>query len=411
MAQYSDTHWRFPFSAGLIFGLVPAWKATKLDINQTLKEGGRSAGAASGERLRNVLVISQVALSLVLFVGAGLMIRTFAKLNQVNLGFNPHNVLTFEVPLNPWKFNSSESRFAIYKTAMDRVKTLPGVESIGAISPLPLSGAIFLNSYAAIESLNDVRSAAYYAVLPGYFESMQIKLLHGRYFTDRDHQQQEQNIVIVDNDFAERNWPGENPVGKRVVLNASGKHPTPTEIVGVVEHVKMDGPRKESKEQMYLPYISESDFNMSFTVRSKGDPTKLSGAIRKEIESLGGGWPVNSFKTMDEYVADATADSRFALFLLGILALVALVLCSVGLYGVISYSVSQRVGEIGIRTALGAQPGDILRMVIGKGFLLTIIGVGLGLAGSFAITRLITNLLFGVGPPIRLLLPVFQLCS
>ena len=381
--------------AGLIFGIVPAWRATKLNLNETLKEGGRSSGSASGEGLRNALVIIQVALSLVLFVGAGLMIRTFAKINQVNLGFNPNNVLTFQVPLSPRKFHEVEDRLALYRSAMEKVRALPGVESVGGVSPLPLSGSIFVNTYA-LEGSNDLRTAPYYAILPGYFETMQIKLLHGRYFTDQDNDH-DQNIIIVDSNFAQKSWPGENPIGKKIILNANRKHPIVKEVIGVVDHVKMDGPRKESKEQLYLPYISESDFHMSFTVRGSGNLMGLSAAIKQQIEPLGGGRPVNAFKMMEESVSDATADSRFALFLLSILAFVALVLCSVGLYGIISYSVSQRVAEIGIRTALGARPADILKMVIGKGLMLTLIGVALGLGGAFAITRLMANLLFKVG--------------
>jgi len=382
--------------AGLIFGLVPAWKATKLNINETLKEGGRSAGTASGERLRNVLVIAQVALSLVLFVGAGLMIRTFAKLNQVDLGFNSKDLLTFEVPLSPRIIHDVKDRLAIYRAAIEKVRILPGVESVGGISPLPLSGSIFVNTYALNEGSSDFRTAPYYAVLPGYFESMQIKLLHGRYFTDNDNQG-EQSIIIVDRNFAQNSWPGENPIGKKVILDANRKNPITREVIGVVEHVKVDGPRKETNGQIYLPYISESNFNMFFTVRGKGNLMSLAGTIKQQIEPLGGGRPVNAFKMMDESVANATADSRFALFLLSILAFIALVLCSVGLYGVISYSVSQRVTEIGIRTALGARPADILKMVIGKGLALTLIGVVLGLGGAFAITRLMSNLLFKVG--------------
>jgi len=378
--------------AGLIFGLAPAWKATRFDINETLKEGVRGSGAGSGERLRGALVVAQVALSLILFVGAGLMIRTFANLNQVNLGFNPNNVLTFAVPLNSGTLQSPEARLTVYQNAMDRVKSLPGVESVGAVSPMPLSGALFQKTYASNEGSNHIRTAAFYAVLPGYFESMRIKLLYGRYFTDHD-DRQNQNTIIVDSSLAEGNWPGENPVGKRILLNAKAW----AEIIGVVEHVRMDGPLRESGEQIYLPYLSESNFIMTFTVRGKGDMTALVGPIRKEVEGLGGGRPINSIKMMNEYVADATADSRFALLLLSILAFVALVLCSVGLYAVMSYSVSQRVPEIGIRTALGARPADILKMIVGKGLTLTIIGVVVGLGGAFAITRLMTNLLFKVG--------------
>ncbi len=274
---------------------------------------------------------------------------------------------------------------------------MPGVETVGGINPLPLSGQQSLNSYSVADSPQNIRSASYFSTMPGYFETMQIRLLEGRFFNEHDDDEYT-TIAIIDKNFADENWPGQDPIGRKIILSANSKRPKMVDVVGVVDHVKMESVRDDIRPQVYVPYAANSLDGMTLTIRTKGNSPSLANMAKNEIESIPDSRAVSAIKTMDEYVSDAMADTSFALFLLGILAGVALVLCSVGLYGVIAYSVNQRVAEIGIRTALGAQPSDILKMIIGKGLILTLIGVALGVAGSFFVTRLMAGLLFQVKP-------------
>src|SRR5581483_4240833 len=271
--------------AGLIFGLVPAWKTTRFNINDTLKEGVRSSSAAGGERLRNGLVVVQVALSLILFVGTGLMIRTFARLHQVNLGFNYENVLTLQANLVPMKINHADTRVAYFRTALEKIKSLPGVQSVGGIYPLPLGGQQSLNAYALAESPENIKSASYFTTMPGYFETMQIRLLSGRFFNDHDNDEYKA-IAIIDKNFAESNWPGQDPIGRKIVLSANSKRPQIANVMGVVDHVKMDGLREDNRPQIYVPYISSAGDGLTLTVRTKGNPLSLTSLAKKEIEGI-----------------------------------------------------------------------------------------------------------------------------
>ena len=382
--------------AGITLGLIPAWQATKADLNEGLKDARRLSGS-SKSRLRNVLVISEVALSFVLLVGAGLMIRTFRKLNRVDLGFNSDQVLTLQVNLRPSSFTSFESRWQFYQQALEKVRALPGVESTSGINPLPLSGVELIDSYALNETTEVSLSASFHTVLPDYFRSMKIRMLAGRDFTPIDNEQK-LPLAIIDETLVKQEWPNENPLGRKILLWPRTERQRWTEIVGVVEHVKAGGFQEDGRPQIYLPYLSYPLFDLTLIARTKTEPLMLASVMKKEVENLGTQRPVHTIRALNEYVSDQLAKTRFALVLISILASIALILCLVGLYSVIAYSVKQRTHEIGIRLALGAQACDVLGLVLRQGLVLITVGVGAGLTGALALTRLMLSLLYEVKP-------------
>ena len=389
---------------GLLFGLMPAWHSSRLELNEALKEGGRSSGQSGGARLRSALVVAQVALSLVLLIGAGLMIQTFLRLQRVDPGFRPDDLLTARVTVSPRKFPTPESRWRFYQQLQERLDTLPGVRSSSAISNLPLAVGFFTGPYAydaATEESWGTLSADFLTALPNYFSTMGTRLTAGRDFDYLD-SQDDRLAVIVDESLARQAWPGENPIGKRVKISVvPGQSDSPTawaEVIGVAQHTRRYDLRREGRPQIYLPPWSRQLANAVLVVRSKADPAALTQAIRKETVELGAGRPVHTVRTMEEYVFDAMAGSRFALVLMGVLGGIAMVLSAVGLYGVVSYSVSQRTQEIGVRMALGARTGDILRMVLREGLGLTGVGIVVGLTAAFFLTEFVSSLLFGVEP-------------
>ena len=389
-------------ATSLLFGLAPALQASRPDLTDALKEGGRSSAGPARNRLRSVLVISEVALSLVLLIGAGLMIRSFAKLSQVDPGFNPDEVLTIGVSLLRNKYPEEERVASFYSQLLERAAATPGVVSAGAISELPLSGSNTSDSFT-IEGRPPVAkqeepSTEYRVVTPRYFESMGIPLLAGRDFAETD-TKQAPNVVVINEAFANRHFAGESPLGHRIRLQ--GQERDPLLIVGVVGDVRQLGLDQQPIPEAYVPFLQDplsKTYHRSMTIvaRTKSDPGSVAGSLRAELTALDKSLPVFALKPMTEYLRDSLARRRFNLILLTAFGGVALVLAAIGIYGVISYGVTQRTHEIGIRMALGAEKGDVLRLVVRQGMIMTLGGVAIGLLASLALTRLMETLLFGV---------------
>jgi putative ABC transport system permease protein len=387
---------------GVVFGLAPALQLSKPDLSDGLKESGRTTAGVQRNRLRSALIVSEIALSLVLLVGAGLMIKSFAKLNSVNPGFNPDKLLTMGVTLLRNKYPEDSNVAAFYSQLLERVATAPGVKSAGAISELPLSGSN-TSDYFTIEGrpavpkeeqpLTECRT-----VTPHYFESMEIPLLAGRDFADTD-TKETPNVVVINQAFARRHFTAEDPIGHRIKLQ--GQFRDPPLIVGVVGNVHDFGLDEEPTPEAYFAYqqnpLNETYYrSMTIVARTKTEPTALAGSLRAELLSLDKTLPVQALKPMTGYLRDSLSRRRFNMILLSVFAAVALLLAAVGIYGVISYAVAQRTHEIGIRVAIGAKAQDILRLVLGQAMLLTLLGVAVGVAAALALTRLMESLLFGV---------------
>ncbi|HKP85995.1 MAG TPA: ABC transporter permease [Blastocatellia bacterium] len=382
---------------GVIFGLAPAVEASKPNLNETLKDAGRgSTGGLGRKRLSNLLVIAEVALALVLLVSGGLMMRSFLKLLEVNPGFNPQNVLTVNISLPFKKYSDDDKQAAFVRQLSERVAALPGAQSVGVTNVMPIVNDFNLGFVIEGQPRGtnaELPSTKYYGVSPDFFAAMGIPLLSGRVFTERDNKDSTR-VVIINETMARRYFPGVDPIGKRMHITM-GKEIW-REIVGVVGDVKQNGLDHETPVQTYEPLAQEPSTFMTLVVRSESDPMKLSAAIRGVVLALDSEQPVYAFMPLDRILDDSVAQQRFSMLLLAIFATVALVLAAVGLYGVMAYSVTQRTHELGIRMALGASSRDVLRLVIGQGFLLTLIGVGIGLTAAFFLTRMMESLLFGV---------------
>ena len=376
---------------GVVFGVMPALKASNPNLNETLKEGGRrSTSSRSGPR--NVLVVAEIALSLVLLTGAGLLIKSFMRLQGVNAGFDPHNLLTMQLTLPKTQYPDTEGQNAFVQQTLRRVETLPGVKSAAATINLPLVGTWGMG-YKVIGHDNAPLQVADNAnITPGYFRTMGIPLLMGRDFSERD-TGGGPKVIIISEALARKHFSGQSPLGQRI--NAGGER----EIVGVAADVKPRGLELEVKPQIYLPYAQKptpAPF-VTFTVRTESEPLTLAGAVEKEIRNLNKDLPVANVRAMEQIVAASLEQRRLTMLLLGVFACIAVALASVGIYGVVSYSVSQRTHELGIRVALGARGKDVLALVLGQGVRLAFVGVTLGLVGAFWLTGLLKDLLFGVG--------------
>jgi predicted permease len=384
---------------GILFGLAPAFQTSKIDLHDTLKEGGRSGSGGARKSVRNALVVAEVSLAVVVLIGAGLLIRSFMRLQQVNPGFQPQNLLVMQVSLPVFKYPEAGQRDAIYSQMLDQVRNLPGVKSVGATSVLPLSGTNQSGSFQ-IEGrpVPQGQSSPHgdrWVATTDYFKTMTIPLVRGRYFDERD-KADARGVAIIDETMARKYWPGEDPIGRRITFQGGAQNPIWREIVGIVGHAKHKGLEGESRVQYYVPHHQLPSANMFLVVQANNDPASLTSAVRSAIRTLDQDLPVYRVTTMERLVADSMAQRRFAVFLLGVFASLALVLAVVGLYGVMSYTVSLRTHEIGIRMALGAQAADILKMVVGHGMLLAGIGVVVGLIASYLLTRVMSSLLFGI---------------
>ncbi len=380
----------------LLFGLLPAIQTSKTDLQSMLKEGGR--GSTGGRRrARALLVVADVAMSLVLLIGAGLLIKSFARLENVSPGFAPEGLLTMQVSLPAFKYGEPNRVKAFYDGVLDEIRSVPGVLSVGAVSDLPLSGSVHSGSFniqgRTIAPGEDELHADLRSATPEYFQTMKIPLLRGRFFTEQDNREA-RPVAIIDETLAQHYFHDEDPIGKHVEFQR-GK-PIWREIVGVVGHLKHKALDVEFKDQLYAPHAQLSNSNMFLVVRAANDPMSLASSVRAAVKAIDKDQPVYKVMTMEQVLENSLAQRRLSVILLGVFAAVAMVLAAVGLYGVISFSVTQRTREIGIRMALGAERPDIFKMVVKQGLTLALAGVGLGLVVAFALTRLMSSLLFGV---------------
>ena len=386
---------------GIVFGIAPALQISKHDLNESLKEGGR--GSTEGlrrNRVRSLLVVSEVALSLMLLVGAGLLIKSFLRLLETNPGYDTEHVLAADIALSRTRYPEPTQQAAFFQQAIQRVASLPGVEAVGVTNLLPLGGADARISFnidgRPSFPRGETPAARYQIASPDYFRVMNIPLHKGRSFTEQD-AKDSPPVVIVSEAFARRFFADEDPIGKRVLIDTVEKNPPPSEIIGVVGDVRHG--RLDAKTEMgfYVPYLQSPARNMELVTRSKSiEPSLLTSSVRGVIKEIDKNQLIWEMRMMSGLVARSVAPQRFNMLLLGIFAFVALVLAACGIYGVIAYSVAQRTHEIGIRMALGAQPADVLRLIVGQGMMLALIGVGLGLLGAFALTRVIASQLYGV---------------
>jgi putative ABC transport system permease protein len=393
---------------GIIFGLAPAIQISRSELYESLKEGSRgSTGGRRSHFVRSALVVSEVALSLVLLVGAGLLIRSFVLLMNENLGFNPSHLLTMQLWLPESHYPPGQPAVNFYQQALDRVAALPGVKAVSAINFLPLTGwrdyCDFDIAGRAKPPSGEEFTSQYRVIDWRYPQTMGIPLKEGRNFASYDGPDA-QGVVLINEALAHEYWPNDNPVGQQIRLNFPATRtpfqPVPREgwltIVGVIGDVHDWEWGDEKVAQLYLPYPQNASRIMRLAVRSDGDPSQLTSAIRHAIEAVDPNEPVTEVSSMDEFLATALSQRRLSMLLLGIFAGVATLLAAVGIYGVMAYAVSQRSHEIGIRMALGAESGDVLRMVVGDGMRLAGIGLVLGIAGSFIAVRYMESQLYGV---------------
>lgn len=405
LSEISLDPWVFGFTllisavTGIVFGLAPALQASKIELTEAMKEGGRGMGGGR-TRLRSSLVIAEIAIALVLLVGAGLLLQTFRKLQQVDLGFDIHNVLTASVELPDARYPKQEQIAEFYKRLQEKLNALPGVETVSAITPQPLSGDNMSISFE-VEGRNIPKgehpSAQFRTIGLDYFNTMKIALIAGREFTARD-DLKAPGVVIVNESFVKKHFPNESPLGKHIKPGISIDGPTQwREIVGVVRDVKHRQSLSRAYEpEYYLPHAQMPLNNLNLMLRTTNDPRSLAGAIQKEVQALDKDIPVYRIKTLEQFLGLAVSKPKFNAILLALFAGLALLLTAIGLYGVMAYSVVQRTQEIGVRIALGAQTGDVMKMVLRHGLTLTATGLGIGLVTAFVLTRLMKSLLFGI---------------
>ncbi|MGO9433941.1 MAG: ABC transporter permease [Terracidiphilus sp.] len=383
--------------AGIIFGTVPALQLARLDPSASLRDEGR--GISTGHtraQMKNLLVISQVALSLLLLIGAGLLLRSFIRLLRVDPGFDAQNVLTMDVSLPTVKYAKPEQQIAFFDEVLRRVSALPAVRSAATSAALPL-GFIRLTPVLA-EGQPDVPLPKrpfvdIEAISPLWFQTMRVPLRGGRDFTAADNAQAPK-VVVVNQTFARRFWPDQNPVGKHIIV---GRWPTPAEVIGVAADIKNKGIDQETQPQLYLSFPQLPWGNMNLLVRTAVPPQSITSAVRAQIAAVDSEQPVTKIQTVDDLMDKSRAQPHFTMLLVGTFSFTALALAVIGIYGMLSYSVAQRRQEFGIRLALGAERGDILRLVVRQGLLLATAGIALGLMVALLVTRMMSSMLYKIG--------------
>ena len=397
----------------LIFGLAPAIDASNPNLNEALKEGGRSSsGGATRARLRNALVITEVALAVVLVTASGLMLRSFVRLQGTSSGLNPHNLITLELELPDVRYHAAQQQTLFQQQLLQRVGSLPGVQNAATVDNLPFSGNAFNTSFT-IEGrptgpTTETPRAYYRVISPDYFPAIGIELHKGNQFTDRDTAEQP-GVAIVNETAAQRYWPGVDPLGKRIKRGRpESKNPWLT-VIGIVSGSRQLSLKEGSQPEIYVPYLQNPGLTFTLVARTASDPRSLTGALRKEVLSADREIPAVNIKLMEELISNSVAKERFYVLLLAVFAVLALILAAVGVYGVMSYSVTLRTRDIGIRMALGARPVDIFKHIVGQALLLGLIGLGVGIVLAIASTRVMSSLLYGINATDPLTLAITSL--
>jgi putative ABC transport system permease protein len=389
---------------GLVFGIVPALRTAGLDLRGALNESSRGSTSGPGHhRLRGVLVASEMALAVLLLVGSGLLLRSFSRLQDVPPGFQVDHLLVADIPLSQTAYAKPEQRYQFFDRLVERAKALPGVRSAGAASFLPVSGGGSIIHFNITghppKTPHDYVAAGYRTVTPNYLETLGVPLLQGRLLTTADNEKAPA-VAVINASMAKTYFAGENPLGKRIQLGATPDKDVPTmEIVGVVGDVR-PGLGVDPQTEMYLPY-RQADlvlpvFQLSFVLRTAADPQLQAPALRTALAEIDPNQPLVKVRTMEDNMAATVAQPRFRTWLIAIFAAVALLLAAIGVYGVMSYTVTQRTGEIGIRVTLGAQPADVFKIVVGQGLRVALAGVGAGIVAALAMTRVLQSFLYGV---------------
>jgi putative ABC transport system permease protein len=388
------------FVAALLFGLAPALQTTKTNLTDTLKEGGRGGGSAKNRRLRNVLVVVEVALAMLLLAVSTLMVQSFLKLQQVDSGFNPDGVLTLEIDIPQSKYPGDTEANIFYQDVLRRARGLPATASAAEVYPLPLNfesmSKSFLIEGRAPAKPGDKLFAKNFWVTTDYFRTMEIPLFEGRDFSEQDNDQAP-GVVVVNQTMADRFWPEEEPLGARIRLAPSTENERTVTVIGVVGDSKHFLMNEDPASILYLPQLQESTHRRFLAIRTRGEPLSFVDGARNAVWSVDPAIPVTTIRTMNRVVTESLGPWSGGTLVVGVLGFGAVLLAALGIYGVISFSVGQRTHEMGIRIALGAEKRSILRLILKQGLILTGTGVAIGIAGTFALSRLMQALLFGVG--------------
>jgi putative ABC transport system permease protein len=388
-------------AAAAIFGIAPAWRASQPTLMNVLRGTSRTAGLASGAGLRNLVVMAEVALSFVLLIGSGLMFRSFMELQRVDPGFDPHKLLTLQLVGAPLRRQTPEERAVLMGQIAQRLRAIPGVESVTASFPFPLTGQFSPIRWGTEEALKDpsrFQATEFQIVLPGYFETMRTPVLEGRTFTNEDNLPG-RNRVVIDDTLAKKAFPGESAVGKRILIRIRTPEPEWVEVIGVVAHQRTTSLSEPGREQVYFTdaFLGNGAVR-SWAIRTGSNAAGYSDEVRAAIKGIDSHLLITEMETAESVVYRAQAGTRFSLLLISVFALIAAALAGIGLYGVLSTVVRQRTAEIGVRMALGAERGDILRLIVLQGLRLSTVGIVIGVVAAFALGRVITAMLVGVKP-------------
>jgi predicted permease len=383
---------------GVVFGLAPAWQSAKLDLQAVLKDSNRTAVGTGSQRFRSLLVVSEIALALVLLVGAGLLIKSTLRLLEVKLGFKPERLMTMQLELPSSRYSADEQTRAFHQQLLPRIEALPGVVAVASVNWLPFEGGPV--DLLRVEGQpppppSEMPKTTTHVVSSNYFRTMGIALIKGRYFTDDDNQSSP-GVLVINGALARKLFANQDPIGRRLIFE--GGEPKPFEIVGVVDDERVGELDEEAAAVVYHPYLQDPWTKLNLVIRTEGDPVSIVNAVRGEVQAIDHNLALYSVATMEQLIAErpSTFLRRYPALLMAVFAAIALILAAIGIYGVISYSVNQRTHEIGVRMALGAQRRDVLRLIIGQGMVLILFGVTGGVAAALALTRLMHSLLFGV---------------